>query len=59
VYNDGLVSSVLLCSYDLINEIDHARPRAWSPILWPRSEVKLLHHSVLAVSRLQNCIVDT
>ena len=52
VDNDGFISSVLLCSDDLIDEVDHPRPSAWSSTLWPRGEVKLLNHSVLAVSRL-------
>ena len=50
--DNGFISSVLLCSDDLIDEIDHPRPCAWSSTLWPRGEVKLLNHSVLAVSRL-------
>jgi hypothetical protein len=38
VYNDRFVSSVLLCSYDLINEVNHPRPRAGSSTLWPRGD---------------------
>ena len=52
MYNDRFVSSVLLCSYDLVDEVDHPRPCAWSSTLRPGGEVKLLHNSVLVVSRL-------
>ena len=50
--NYRFIPSVLLCSYDLVDEVDHPCPCAWSSILWPRSEVKLLHHSVLVVGGL-------
>ena len=53
VNNDRFIPSVLLCSYDLVNEVNHPCPCAWSPTLWPGSEMKLLHNSML-VSGLQD-----
>ena len=54
--DNRFIPSVLLCSYDLVDEVDHPRPCAWSSILWPGGEVKLLHHLVLVVSGLQSCM---
>ena len=53
VDHDGLVPSLLLDTYHLINEIYHPSPCGRGTILWPGSEVELVDHSRRG-SSLQN-----
>ena len=52
VNNDGFVPGVLLCAYDLVNEVNHACPRAGGTTLWPWDEMVLLHCEWFVLSRL-------
>ena len=45
VDDDGFVASLLLNPQDLTNDINHPSTFLRSSILWPGSELEVVHHS--------------